>query len=198
MTKIKLCGLSRPQDIEIVNEIKPEYIGFVFWKKSKRYVSEDTATGLKEMLSEAIKAVGVFIDEPVENVAKLLNDGIIDIAQLHGSEDEEYISSLRRLSDKEIIKAFLIEKAKDLEPVKKCSADYILLDAGIGSGKVFDWSILQDINRPYFLAGGLNLENVQDAIRLVKPFAVDVSSGIETDGIKDEAKMRKFVDIVRR
>lgn len=198
MTKIKLCGLSRHCDIEAANRLKPEYIGFVFLPKSKRYVTYEKAKELKSLLSPDIKAVGVLVDESAEIVARLLNDGTIDIAQLHGGEDEVYISRLRSLTDKPIIKAFRIESEEDIARAEKSSADHILLDSGMGTGKVFDWSLIQSIKRPYFLAGGLDCDNVGEAIKKLRPYAVDVSSGIETNGLKDNEKMAAFVAKVRK
>ncbi len=198
MTKCKLCGLSRASDIEAANELKPEYIGFVFAPKSRRYVSPQTAGELKKLLSPEIHAVGVFVNEDVEKAAELLRSGIIDIAQLHGDESEEYISQLRKLTDKQIIKAFKIKDANDISDAKLCSADYILLDSGAGTGKTFDWKLLEDIHRLYFLAGGLTPDNAADAVRQIRPYAVDVSSGIESDGIKDKSKMTAFVEAVRK
>ena len=198
MTKIKLCGLSRPCDIQTANELMPEYIGFVFAPKSKRYIDPQKAAGLKELLSSDIRAVGVFVDEAPDTVAALLNSGVIDIAQLHGGEDEAYIQRLRQRTDKPIIKAFQIKSRHDLAEAKACTADHILLDSGAGTGNVFDWSILQDVKRPYFLAGGLSPDNVGDAVRLLHPYAVDVSSGIETDGRKDEEKAAAFIAAVRK
>lgn len=198
MSKIKLCGLSRKCDIEWVNELHPEYIGFVFWSKSKRNVPSEKAKELKNLLSPDIKAVGVFVDEPIENVAELLNDNIIDIAQLHGGEDEEYFKKLRALSDKPIIKAFLLKSESDAERAEKSTADYILVDSGTGTGKSFDWELLKNIRRPYFLAGGLCCENISQAIETLHPYAVDVSSGIETNGCKDKNKMAAFVAAVRK
>lgn len=198
MSKIKLCGLSRKCDIEWANALKPEYIGFVFWSKSKRNVPPEKAKELKNLLSPDIKAVGVFVDEPIENVAELLNDNIIDIAQLHGGEDEEYIKKLRALSDKPIIKAFLLKSESDAERAEKSTADYILVDSGTGTGKSFDWELLKNISRPYFLAGGLCCENISQAITALDPYAVDVSSGIETNGCKDKNKMAAFVAAVRK
>ena len=198
MTKIKLCGLSRPCDIEAANELKPEYIGFVFTPKSKRYVTPEKAKELKQILAPKIKAVGVFVKEVPENVAKLLHDKIIDIAQLHGVEDENEINQLRALTDKPIIKAFCIKKSEDITNAESCLADYILLDSGEGTGTVFDWNKIQNIQRPYFLAGGLSIDNVENAVRQLNPYAVDVSSGIETDGLKDKTKMAAFVAAVRK
>lgn len=197
MTKIKLCGLSRPCDIEWANELLPEYIGFVFWEKSKRYISFDKAKILKGNLSDSIKAVGVFVNEDVNTVAKLLNDRIIDIAQLHGNEDEEYIKSLRALTDKKIIQAFRIKSKEDAAKAERSSANLILLDAGMGDGRAFDHELVKEIKRDFFLAGGLESDNVSEAVNAIRPFAVDVSSGIETDGYKDKNKMTQFVSAVR-
>lgn len=198
MTKIKLCGLSRPIDIEVANRLSPEYIGFVFAPKSKRYVTAEKAKELKRLLAPEIKAVGVFVDESPQTVAELLNEGVIDIAQLHGSEDEDYIKLLKELAGKPIIKAFCIESEEDIVRAEKSSADYILLDSGTGTGNVFDWSLIKSVKRPYFLAGGLDCTNVGEAIRTLQPYAVDVSSGIETNGLKDINKMTEFVSIVRK
>lgn len=199
MVKVKLCGLSRPGDIETANELKPEYIGFVFAPKSKRYVTPEKAGELKRLLSSDIKAVGVFVKENPEIVAKLLNNGTIDLAQLHGGEDEEYIKQLRTLTDKPIIKAFCIETESDIVDIEHSTADYVLVDSGAGgTGTVFDWNLLQNMKRPYFLAGGLELSNVKEAVKKLNPYAVDVSSGIETDGLKDKTKMAAFVAAVRK
>lgn len=198
MTKIKLCGLSRPCDIETANRLKPEYIGFVFAPKSIRYVNMEKAAELKNLLSPAIQSVGVFVREEPAIVAELLRKDIIDIAQLHGGESEEYIAQLRTLTGKPIIKAFRIDSAQDVESANKSSADYVLLDSGQGgTGTVFDWNLLEKINRPYFLAGGLNPGNVRSAVERLNPYAVDVSSGIETDGHKDTKKMTTYVHTVR-
>lgn len=198
MTKIKLCGLSRFCDIEAVNELKPEFIGFVFVKKSKRYVSPELAMQLKSKLSADIKAVGVFVRENPQTVAELLDKGIIDIAQLHGGEDEEYIKQLRALTDKPLIKAFRIDTEEDLRSAEKSTADFVLLDSGDGgTGTGFDWNLLKNFSRDYFLAGGLDCKNIGDAVKTLSPFAVDVSSGIETDGLKDSEKMAEFVKNVR-
>ena len=198
MTKIKLCGLSRQCDIEWANELKPDYIGFIFWSKSKRNVSPEKAKELKALLSPDIKAVGVFVDEPIGNIAKLLSDNIIDLAQLHGSEDEEYITRLKVLTDKPVIKAFRIKSENDITSAKNSKADFILFDSGAGTGRSFNWNLLENIDRPYFLAGGLYPENVEIAIDTLSPFAVDVSSGIETDNFKDKNKMTAFVNAVRK
>lgn len=198
MTKIKLCGLSRRCDIEAANELKPEYVGFVFAKESRRYVSPSEAAELKRLTLPEIKTVGVFVNETPENVAELLKNGTVDMAQLHGNENEEYIRYLRILTDKPIIKAFRVVDEKDTEEAGKSSADFVLLDAGAGNGKVFDWKCIKNLNRPYFLAGGLCADNVETAVKELHPYAVDVSSGIETNGYKDKTKMAAFVAAVRK
>ena len=197
MTRIKMCGLRRPEDIEAAGELLPEYIGFVFFPGSKRYVTPETARALKSGLNPGIRAVGVFVDEKPETVAMLLSDGTIDMAQLHGSEDEAYLADLRKRTDKPLIRAFRVRGAEDALRAQASSADEILLDAGAGDGKTFDWSCLRQVKRPYFLAGGLTPENAGRAVRELKPYAVDVSSGIETGGFKDIVKMRAFVRAVR-
>lgn len=198
-TKIKLCGLSRICDIEAANMLNPDYIGFVFFKNSSRYLSPEKASTLREKLSPEIKAVGVFVREDAEVVAGLLERGVVDMAQLHGGEDEEYIRHLRKLTGKPLIKAFRVRTAEDIAAAEKCSADYVLLDSGEGgTGSVFDWGVLGRMKRPYFLAGGLTPENVGRAVREFHPFAVDVSSGIETGGWKDTEKMAAFAAAVRK
>lgn len=198
MTKIKMCGLSRAEDIEAANTIKPDYIGFVFAEISKRRVSALEASKLKSKLDPEIKAVGVFLDDKLDFVASMLNLGIVDVVQLHGTEDEEYIEKVRKITNKPIIKAFIIRSGEDVERAVNSTADYILLDGGKGEGKVFDWSLLKDIKRSYFLAGGLNPDNASDAVKTLKPYAVDVSTGIETDGVKDKEKMTAFANAVRK
>lgn len=198
MTKIKICGLSREYDIKAVNEIKPEYIGFVFFKKSRRYVSPEKALELKKILDKEIKAVGVFVDEDIKTVEKFLKSGIIDIAQLHGNETDDYIKSLKELTVQPVIKAFKIRSLSDIEKAEKSLADMILLDAGMGDGKVFDWSLVSGFKRPYFLAGGLDCTNAQSAVSQLHPYALDVSSGVETGGLKDIQKMTAFINAVRK
>lgn len=198
MTKIKLCGLSRLCDIETANELQPEYIGFVFAPKSKRYVSMEQAAALKKQLLPTIKAVGVFVNEAPETVAACLKNEIIDIAQLHGGESETYIRQLQSLTDRPLLKAFRIDTEQDIIAANTSCADYILLDSGDGgTGTAFDWQLLKQVNRPYFLAGGLTPHNIEKAVRTLHPYAVDVSSGIETDGCKDKNKMTAFVNAVR-
>ena len=197
MTKIKLCGLSRTEDIEAVNQLLPDFMGFVFYEKSVRNVSLDRAKELKALLDSRIKAVGVFVDEDPEFIKKLTSENVIDIIQLHGSEDETYVENIKAATGRPVIQAFKVKEPQDVEKANNSKADYILLDSGMGTGKPFNWELLQGIKRDYFLAGGLFPENVKEAIETVKPYAVDVSSGIETDKKKDVDKMRRFVDNVR-
>ncbi|WP_207302632.1 phosphoribosylanthranilate isomerase [Olsenella sp. Marseille-P4559] len=196
-TKIKLCGMFRPEDIAAVNAARPDFCGFVVdCPRSKRNVSPERAAGLASGLDRGIQAVGVFVDEPVDVVARLAKSSL-SVIQLHGHEDEEYIRKLRSLVDVPIWKAFKVGGAEDLAAAKKSAADRVLLDSGAGSGKTFDWTLLADAGRPYVLAGGLGPENVASAVERLHPWAVDMSSGIETDGVKDSAKMRAAVAAVR-
>lgn len=199
MVKIKMCGLFRPEDIAAANEILPDYIGFVFAPKSKRYVAPKQAAELKRLLDSRIQAVGVFVNEDLRQIAALLKSGTIDIAQLHGSEDESYLAQLQQLTDKPILKAFRIDGPEDLTKAAASRADLILLDSGPGgTGKCFDWSLLEGFPRPYFLAGGLDEEKAVLAVRQLHPAALDVSSGIETGDLKDSKKMRAFAQAVRQ
>lgn len=198
MTKVKFCGMTRENDIAYINILHPDLIGFVFAKKSRRYISPENAFFLRQKLLPDITPVGVFVNEEPEKIADYVKRGIIGAAQLHGQEDETYIERLRHLSSAPIIQAFCIRTSEDLATAVQSSADYILLDAGAGDGKTFDWSLLSEVKRPYFLAGGLSPENVKDAIMLLHPYGVDVSSGIETDGFKDKDKMTDFINTVRK
>ena len=201
MTKIKICGLRCMEDIAVINTLQPNFAGFILSKPFRRYISPETVMQLSKQLKKGIISTGVFVNEPIDYVADLLNRQIITMAQLHGDEDETYINQLRKKLNfpaKQIIsKAFLIKSYKDIEKAQYCNADYILLDAGTGSGTTFDWSLISSMKRPYFLAGGLSKENVKKAILKCQPFAVDVSSGVETNGQKDTKKMQEFVRIVR-
>ena len=199
MTKIKLCGLKSLNDIEIINKYNPEYIGFIFYKKSKRYIDYKTAKILKNALNKNILAVGVFVNEDINTVVKLLNQNIIDIAQLHGNESENYIKTLKKLTNKTIIKAFKVENTLDIKKAKQSQADFVLLDSGTGgTGQTFNWSLIKNFERPYFLAGGLNNKNIKTALNILSPYALDVSSGIETSGKKDPEKIKAFIQTVRQ
>lgn len=197
MTKIKFCGTMDPQTVPVINGIMPDYLGFIMTKRFWRYISPETALRIREGLDSRITAVGVFVDEPIEYAERILLSGIADIAQLHGSEDDGYIKRLRDRTKKPVIKAFKVASQEDAERAFRSSADFVLLDSGTGTGRAFDWSLIKGFQREYFLAGGLDPENVGEAVRTLKPYCVDVSSGIETDRKKDPEKMIKFAAQVR-
>ena len=194
MSKIKICGLSREEDISYVNEAGADYAGFIIdFPKSHRNVSPEKVKSLKKSLKKEIKTVGVFVDQPKCKIAELANQDVIDLIQLHGKEDEAYIAGLRELTRKPVIKAFQVRSDVDIEKAKKSSADYILLDSGQGTGTSFDWRLLKNIQRPFFMAGGLNIYNIEEALALIHPFGVDLSSGVETDKRKDRDKILAVV-----
>lgn len=191
--KIKFCGMRRPEDIAAVNELKPDFTGFILAKGFKRTITYKEAEDLGRALDPEIKKVGVFVNDDVETVADIVNKGIIDMPQLHGDEDEEYIAKLRTLCDAQIIKVFKIRTEEDVSKAAASSADHILLDAGTGEGKTFEWQLIKELKRPYILAGGLDADNIAEAVKALHPWGVDVSSGIETNGYKDLEKMRRFM-----
>lgn len=195
MRKIKICGLFRDYDIDYVNEAMPDFIGFVF-AKSRRQVSQEWAEAMRPRLKSEITPVGVFVNESLAKVAKLLNDNIIEIAQLHGDENETYIQELKKLTNKSIIKSVRVLSQKDIEGAQDTVADFLLLDNGPGgTGESFDWSLVSKVKKPFFLAGGLNAGNIEQAIAVTNPYAVDLSSGVEINGMKDR---NKILEIVRR
>lgn len=198
MTKIKFCGLSHFCDIQAANTLQPEYIGFVFYPPSFRSISFQRAEKLKKYLSPHIQTVGVFVNEEPEIIARFLEEDIIDIAQLHGSEDNAYVKKLQRLTRKPLIQAYRVSSYDQILAAQNSFADYILLDSGAGTGTTFDWELLSTINRPYFLAGGLHPGNVETVIRRFHPYGIDVSSGIETTKRKDKNKMAAFIQNARK
>ena len=196
-THIKLCGMSRPQDIEAINKAEPELCGFILgYPSSRRNISSGRLEELVTRLKATICAVGVFVNQDPSFVANLANE-TIDVIQLHGDEDDAYIALLRKLTAAPIIKAFRIRSQEDLQQAKTSSADMVLLDSGRGSGQAFDWSELHSMNRPYLLAGGLRPENIEEAISELDPWGLDMSSGIETNGVKDPDKIKAAVFAVR-
>lgn len=201
MSKIKICGLTRIEDIEAVNQALPDYVGFVF-AKSKRHVNDNVAENLKSHLNPFIKAVGVFVNDDIEHIAHLCNLKIIDMVQLHGDENEEYINNLRKYIPNEIIKAVRVKKFNDIKMADEFLSDYLLFDAYHekqygGNGITFDWSLISKLNKPYFLAGGINSKNILEAQNLCNPYCMDVSSGVETNGLKDKEKIIKIVTKIR-
>ncbi len=197
MTRVKMCGLRSEADVRAVLELRPDFAGFILSGGFRRSISRETFAELSAMLiGSGVKRVGVFVNEPLDSLIGFAD--YIDVIQLHGSEDEDYIRSLRKLTDKPIIKAITVRSEADIEASRASSADYVLLDSGTGTGSTFEHSLIADIDRPFFLAGGLTAENVSEAIRLYEPFAVDASSSLETDGIKDKTKMAAFAEAARR
>lgn len=195
--KVKICGLSRPADIEAVNQFQPDYAGFIInFPKSHRNCTPEQVQALHAQLSDSIPAVGVTVNQPLETVAALLEQGVIDIAQLHGQEDEAYICELKRRTGKPVWKAFRIQSADDLDAARASSADMILLDNGYGTGETFDWTLVRDIGRPFILAGGLCESNISDAAKM-RPDAMDISSGVETNRVKDPEKIRTLIERIR-
>jgi phosphoribosylanthranilate isomerase len=198
MVKIKICGIKRLEDIQIVNKYKPDYIGFVF-ADSKRKVSHDLASKLKEHLDDEIISVGVFVNSSQEEILKLYNDGTIDVVQLHGNESEEFILNLKEKTNYKIIIINAIEMhvGIDLKKYEDSKADYLLFDSGKGSGKTFNWNLIRkDLKKEFFLAGGLSISNICQAIDEFNPYAVDLSSSLETDGFKDENKIKEIMEVI--
>ena len=212
MTKVKICGLKTLADVEKVNRYLPDYIGFVF-ANTKRFVTDEQALEMKQALDNRIKAVGVFVDEPMEHVVSLYEKGIIDIVQLHGAESEDYIRTLKQKTDICVIKATRVQTPEQVSALMSDEADYMLFDTYKkgelgGTGVRFPIKILEKsledmaaqgrTIKPFFLAGGLDWQNVAEVIGKTECFAVDVSTGVETDGVKDEAKIKKFIEKVRQ
>lgn len=197
MTKVKICGLRRPEDMEAVNEIRPDFAGFVF-APSRRQIDKEQAAYLKALLHPQIPTVGVFVQAACRDMAALYEEGIIDLIQLHGGETEEQVREVKRLTGAPVILAVSVNGPEDVLCHLDSSADYLLFDHGKGgTGKPFCWDHLPPISRPYFLAGGLSLGNLPQALAL-HPWGLDVSSGVESDGKKDKEKMMAFVQQVRK
>lgn len=200
MVKVKICGLKRHEDITYVNQLKPEYIGFVF-TRSTRQVSPDLARELGKNLDKNIRKVGVFLNQPLEVVKKIERECGLDVLQFHGDESPSYCNSF----DKEVWKSFPIKNQESLELLKEYEVDKYLLDTWVegergGTGKKFNWALLGNLNKnkAIVLAGGLKPENIREAIQKARPMVVDVSSGVEINGCKDYGQIKKFIDEVRR
>ena len=197
--RIKICGLSRIGDVEAVNRVRPDYIGFVF-AQSRRQVGATWAASLKRALDPRIQAVGVFVNAPMSEIVRLTDVGTIQIIQLHG--DEDYIRELKRQTAAPVIKAVRVRNGDDILRAEQLSCEYLLLDTYTkgqygGSGRVFDWNLIPPLRKPFFLAGGISLENVHEA-QNCRPYCLDVSSAVETEGRKDPEKIRRMVEAVRR
>lgn len=205
--KIKTCGLFREEDINYANELKPDYIGFVF-AESKRKVGVEKAYNLKNKLDKEIKSVGVFVNDNLDFILNLIREKIIDIIQLHGNEDNDFLDNLKTKTNAKIIKFIPVENADSILNSLNIFSDFILLDNLKGGvGKTFNWDYLKEafelnkkfievFNKKYFLAGGLNKENINEALKF-NPYCVDLSGGLETDGIKDFEKMKYIINITK-
>ena len=200
MTKIKICGLTRLQDAEYVNEALPDYIGFVF-AESRRKVTHEQAAQIRHLLDRRIQTVGVFVNTPLDQIAGLCRDSVIDVVQLHGDEDIAYMEALQDKITVPVIKAVRVQSAAQILDAQLLPCDYLLLDTWQkdvygGSGKAFDWALIPQLEKPYFLAGGIGIENIREAMTC-NPYCIDLSSGAETDGVKDRNKIIKLVKIAR-
>ena len=197
-TLVKICGMMRDADIEYMNVCKPDLVGFVFAPSRRRTILPTDALRWRRMLDPAIRTVGVFIDAREDEIREIVEMGVINILQLHGKENDATIRGLRDRTGLPVIKAFTIDSMEDIRRAEQSAADYVMLDHGGGGlGNSFDHSLLSGIRRPYFLAGGLTPKNVGEEVRTWHPYAVDVSSGVEKNGYKDETRIRTFVEAVR-
>ena len=196
MTKVKLCGMMSPEDVKNASALSPAYIGVILSSGFKRSVNPGELPEFRKNLGEGIPLVGVFVDEPLEVIKNIADNGLIDVIQLHGKESDDDVKRIKTETKKQVIKAFKITSKEDINKAEESSADFVLLDAGTGTGESFDWDLITGIKREYILAGGLDPYNVSEAIKLLHPYGVDVSSGIETDGHKDKYKMKEFVKAV--
>lgn len=197
--KVKICGLKRVEDISYVNQYLPDYVGFVF-AGNKRRISKELASELRKLLNPAIQVVGVFVNESIEVIEQMVNEGVIDIVQLHGDEEEEYVKRLSQLQIP-VIRAIRVQSKEDVIKSQESTADYLLFDAFTmgeygGSGKTFAHKLLSNNKREFFLAGGITTKNISQILESVKPYAIDVSSGVETEGFKDPEKISRLMEIV--
>lgn len=213
MQKIKLCGMMKPCDIEYANRVKPDFVGFIF-ANTRRKISAAQAKQFREALDAEIPAVGVFVNEDISVITSLVQNGCIDLIQLHGEEDADYIRRLREVCDVPVIKAVKVQTVEQIRQAAALPVDYLLLDTyrkGVlgGTGEAFDWELLREakaaagdaaegelFGKPYFLAGGLHAGNLREAAALGS-YGLDVSSGIEADGSKDFTKMVEVMKLLR-
>ena len=200
MAKLKICGLTCEEDIAAVNEVKPDFAGFIIEvPSSRRNLSAEKVKVLVKGLDREILPVGVFVNAAPELPISLLRDGTLWAAQLHGQEDEDYIEKIQNMTGKPVIKAFSIKTPEDVQRALRSPADYILLDQGTGgTGEPFDWSLVPPVRRPFFLAGGIGPENHRNAVSTLHPWAVDLSTSLETNGKKDPAKIRQIAKMLKQ
>lgn len=191
MAKIKICGLKRDEDIAYVNELKPDYIGFILTSGFRRSIDFETARHLKSQLSSDITAVGVFVNDKIEYINKFLDEKIIDVVQLHGNEGPDFCRKINST----VIKYF---KPDDFDKIDNYDVDYYLFDSGTGTGSTFDWSKIPKTDKPFFLAGGLNKDNIPIAVKSINPYCIDLSSSVETDGAKDYNKIKEIMECTEK
>ncbi len=190
MVKIKICGLRRKKDIEFINELKPDYAGFILSDGFRRSITVSRAKELKELLDKDIKAVGVFVNDDIEKINVLVKDKVIDIAQLHGTESPEYCKKINA----PVIKYF---NPESFDRIGQYETEFFLFDSGTGSGKIFDWDKIPKTEKPFFLAGGINKDNIKKAITEINPYGIDLSSAVETNGMKDYNKIREIMECIK-
>lgn len=197
MTKIKICGIRTIADADCLNRCRPDYTGFVFWPHSHRYLELATAAKLRERLEDGISTVGVYVDEDIARIAEAAEQQIINVVQLHGHEDNDYIRRVKDRTGLPVIKAVRIAGSR-ADYAGFPAADYLLFDSGMGSGRAFDWQRLKvRTDKPFFIAGGISTKNVAAVMDIFAPFGVDLSSSVEMDGQKDPEKIRRVVEAVR-
>lgn len=198
-TEIKICGIRRREDADYINEARPDYFGMIlYFPKSHRNISPEQAREIRSLVSREIPAVGVFVNQPADLICRLLEEDVIQIAQLHGQEPEEDILRIRERTGKRVWKAFKVRSQADIAAARRSPADLILLDNGYGTGECFDWDLAEGVGRPFALAGGLTPENLPEAVEKLHPALVDLSSGVETEKVKDRNRILRAVEAVRR
>lgn len=202
--KIKFCGISRKEDVEFCNMLMPEFMGMILSPGFRRSISAECASSLVKKKNPAIKAVGVFVDTPPDQIYQISGTAYLDVIQLHGNETAETVREVKKLTGLPVWKAVRVQKEQDIKQAELSGADALVLEGYVpgkvgGTGVTAKWELLSEVKPkvPFFLAGGLNPENICEAITVVKPGGVDFSSGIETDGVKDYNKMKEIVNIVR-
>lgn len=201
--QIKICGITKQKDIDILNNLQPDYVGFIFTDISRRYITPAKAEFLLKNLNPKIKKVGVFVDEQLTVIKNIVRDLSLDIVQLHGNEDENMIRTIKQITKAQVWKAIRIKNNTDIEKWQNTSADMLLFDTYVknnfgGTGESFNWNLLKNVKRKFILAGGLNIKNIARAIRTCKPYAVDISSGVETNYTKDERKIKELILTIRK
>ncbi len=195
--KIKCCGMMGKEDILAALDAGPDYLGVILAEGRRRTVSPEEAKTFHDLLADRIPLVGVFVDQDPEEICRLLQEGVIDIAQLHGKERPDQIRFLQEKTGKPVWKAFRMSQGADWDDINRSPADLILLDSGTGSGRTFDWDFTKKVHRDFLLAGGLEAGNLKSAMEEVQPYGVDLSTGLETEGRKDPRKMKEAVELVR-